>query len=168
VCFFSATKSERDHKTQKAAATEARVDVAPTPKAPEMVSTLGQGMLITGNIVCAGSVQIYGRVVGDIHASQLVICEGAKVEGKVIAPETVIKGTFNGTVHSNIVKLQSTATVDGEIFNKSLTIEQNAQFEGVARRLDTPVSAPSSAQAKGEDVAPALAPLSAQMSDIVV
>jgi cytoskeletal protein CcmA (bactofilin family) len=142
--------------------------MAAASKSPDVVSTLGQGMLITGNIVCAGSVQIFGRVVGDIHAAQLVICEGAKVEGKIVAPETVIKGTFNGTVHSNIVKLQSTALVDGEIFNKSLTIEQNAQFEGVARRLDTPVSAPSSTQAKGEDTSPALAPLAAQMSDIVV
>jgi len=43
-----------------------------------------------------------------------------------------------------------TAVVDGEILNKSLTIEQNAQFEGVARRLDKPVEAPSDEQARGE------------------
>jgi len=107
-------------------------------------------MLITGNIVCAGAVQIFGRVIGDIHASQLVICEGAKVEGKIVAPETVIQGVFSGTINGNNVKLQSTAVVDGEIFNKSLTIEQNAQFEGVARRLDKPVDAPSRAQATAE------------------
>jgi cytoskeletal protein CcmA (bactofilin family) len=168
VSYFSASKGEREITTPKAAATEARRDVAPAPKSSEIVSTLGQGMLITGNIVCAGSVQIFGRVVGDIHAAQLIICEGAKVEGKIVAPETVIKGVFNGTIHSNIVKLQSTAQVDGEIFNKSLTIEQNAQFEGVARRLDTPVAAPSSAQVKGEDIAPSLAPYATQISEIVV
>ena len=168
MSYFSASKGEREIKTPKAPASETRLDVAPAPKSAEIVSTLGQGMLITGNIVCAGSVQIYGRVVGDIHASQLVICEGAKVEGKIIAPETVIKGVFNGTIHSNSVKLQSTAVVDGEIFNKALTIEQNAQFEGVARRLETPVAAPSSAQVKGKNGAPALAPLAMQMSDIVV
>ena len=50
------------------------------------VSTLGRGMQITGNIVCAGALQIYGRVFGDIHATHLTICEGAKVEGKIIAP----------------------------------------------------------------------------------
>ncbi len=127
----------------------------------DMVSTLGQGMLITGNIVCAGSVQIFGRVIGDIHASQLMICPGARVEGTVIAPETVIQGAFSGTIHGNSVKLQSTAAVDGEIFNKSLTIEENAQFEGVARRLDKAVTAPSSAQIKGEETAPSLSPQSA-------
>ena len=161
MSYFT-SKNERDVKPQaKPVVSEARVEAAaPAPKQPDMVSTLGQGMLITGNIVCAGSVQIHGRVIGDIHAAQLVICEGAKVEGKIVAPDTVIKGSFNGTVHSNSVKLQSTAVVDGEIFNKSLTIEQNAQFEGVARRLEQPVSAPSAAQAKGEDKSPTLAPVS--------
>jgi len=161
VSYFSSKNESATKPPQKPVMGETtRVEAAPAPKQPDMVSTLGQGMLITGNIVCAGSVQIYGRVTGDIHASQLTICEGAKVEGKVVAPDTVIKGTFNGTIHSNSVKLQSTAVVDGEIFNKALTIEQNAQFEGVARRLETPVAAPTAAQAKGEDSAPALAPVS--------
>jgi cytoskeletal protein CcmA (bactofilin family) len=108
-----------------------------------MVSTFGHGMVITGNIVSAGGLQIYGQVSGEIHASQLTICEGAKVEGKVIAQDAVIHGHFKGTIHGNTVKLQSSAVVDGEIFNRSLTIEQNAQFEGVSRRLEQPVEAPS-------------------------
>ena len=136
-------------KSVKATAGEPRLNEEAAP-GKDVVSVLGQGMLVTGNIVCAGSVQISGRVIGDIHASQLVICEGAKVEGKIIAPDTTIQGVFNGTINGNNVKLQSTAVVDGEIFSKSLTIEQNAQFEGVSRRLEKPVDPPSSAQAKGE------------------
>ncbi len=123
---------------------------------PEIVSTLGHGMTVTGNIVCTGAMHVFGKVVGDIHASQLVICEGAKVEGKIVAPDLVVQGEFRGTINGNNVKLQSTAVVDGEIFNKSLTIEQNALFEGVARRLDKPVAAPSASQPPVE--APALAP----------
>lgn len=130
---------------------------APAGK-PEIVSTLGRGMTITGNVVCTGAMHVFGRVVGDIHASQLVICEGAKVDGKIIAPEIVIQGEFRGTVNGNNVKLQSSAVVDGEIFNKSLTIEQNALFEGVARRIDKPVAAPSAFEPKVEvplDLTPA-------------
>ena len=144
-------------KIVKAGEPESKPDTA-SGNALDMVSTLGHGMLITGNIVCEGSVQIFGRVVGDIHASQLVICQGARVEGKVIAPETIIQGTFNGTIQGNSVKLQSTASVEGEIFNKSLTIEENAQFEGVARRLDKAVAAPSSSQFKGNETASSLSP----------
>ena len=145
--------------------TEAR-DIKFTPavsEKPEIVSTLGRGMTVTGNIVCTGAMHVFGRVVGDIHAAQLVVCEGAKVEGKIVAPDLVVQGEFKGTINGNNVKLQSTAVVDGEIFNKSLTIEQNALFEGVARRLDKPVTPPSSAQVKGEDIAPALSPQAAPL-----
>ncbi len=128
-------------------------------KAADVLSTFGPGMVITGNIVCAGALQIYGRVSGEIHAAQLVICEGAKVEGKIVAQDTVIQGEFKGTIHGNTVKLQGTAMVDGEIYNRALTIEQNAQFEGVARRLDRPVDAPSTDRAEAAaPVQPFMAP----------
>jgi cytoskeletal protein CcmA (bactofilin family) len=126
VNYFSQGKSERDPKASRPAAPEPRFDTvktAPKPATPDVVSTFGHGMMITGNIVCAGAVQIFGRVVGEVHAAHITICEGAKVEGKLTAPEAVIQGTFNGTVHGNSVKLQGSASVDGEIFNKSLTIE---------------------------------------------
>ena len=159
MSYFSQGKGERDMKIVKEPASDVRADVGAAARRPsaDVVSVLGQGMLVTGNIVCAGSVQICGRVVGDIHAAQIVISDGAKVEGKIIAEETIIQGVFNGTINSNSVKLQSTALVEGEIFNKSLTIELNAQFEGVARRLDKPVAAPTAAQASGETEAPAVA-----------
>ena len=128
---------------------EIRVD-ASGRQSPETVSSIGRGMLITGNIVCAGSMQVLGRVVGDIHAANLIIGEGAYTEGNVIAQETVVHGVFKGTIHANSVKLQSTAVVDGEILSKSLTIEQSAQFEGIARRLDKPIDPPSSEQINGE------------------
>jgi len=81
-------------------------------------------------------------VLGDIHATQLAIGEGAHVEGNVVAQDTLIDGFFKGTIHSNTVKLHGNAVVEGEIFNKSLNIEDNAQFEGVSRRLDKPVEPP--------------------------
>ena len=52
-----------------------------------MVSTLGPGMLITGNIVSEGATQIFGRVIGDIQAAQILIGDGAQVEGNVTAHE---------------------------------------------------------------------------------
>jgi cytoskeletal protein CcmA (bactofilin family) len=145
-------------KPANGATPEPRLDSSPAPKpVQDVVSTVGSGMLVTGNIVCTGAVQIYGRVVGDIHAARLVICDGAHVEGKVVAQEAVIDGNFKGTIHGNSVKLQSSAVVDGEIYNKSLTIEENAQFEGVARRLDKAVDAPVHTQVEAGGLPPARA-----------
>lgn len=172
MSYFNAAKNDKDIKPS---AEPARLQPAmpshPVNRTPENVSTLASGMQVTGNIVCTGPLQIYGRVVGDIHAAQLTICEGARVEGKIVAPEAIIQGSFNGSIHGNIVKLQKTASVEGEIFNRSLAIEQDARFEGVARRIDQPVVAPGSEQMaakpaaaaplelRAEQQAPAVAPL---------
>jgi cytoskeletal protein CcmA (bactofilin family) len=138
------------------------VDTAvPEDTSPENISTFGRNLTITGNIVSEGSVQIFGRVIGDIHAKSLGICEGAQVEGNVIAQETVIRGQFKGVIHSDSVKIQGRASVEGEIFNKSLSVEENAQFEGMARRLEKPVVAPSNIQAKSDK------PVWAQTADVV-
>ena len=110
--------------------------------ASESVTTFGRGLLITGNVVCAGAINVFGRVVGDIHAMSLTIEEGARVDGKVTVQEAIIRGAFKGTLYGGSVKLQGTAMVEGEVHNNSLSIEENAMFEGVARRLDRPVKAP--------------------------
>jgi cytoskeletal protein CcmA (bactofilin family) len=112
----------------------------------DVVSTLGAGMLITGNIVCEGSAQIFGRVIGDIQAAQVLIGDGARVEGNITAQEVGINGAFKGTVRAHNVRLKGSATVDGEVFSKSLTVEESVQFEGVSRRLEKPIEVPSSAQ----------------------
>jgi len=136
--FSRRKKEQHDAKTSPAPAAAP----ASASKSPDL-STFGHGMQITGNVVCPGTLQIFGRITGDLRVSHLVICEGARVEGKITAQQTVIKGMFSGTIHCNTVKLEKTAVVEGEIFNKALTVEQGAQFEGVARRLETEVEAPS-------------------------
>jgi cytoskeletal protein CcmA (bactofilin family) len=132
----------KDAKSAKAAG-----DVfMPGKGSSDMLTTIGRGVLITGNIVSTGALQVFGRVTGEIRASHVVISEGANVDGKVTVQEAVVQGTFKGTLHGNKIKLQGTAVVDGELFNKSLTIEEDAQFEGTSRRLDRPVEAPSMEQ----------------------
>jgi cytoskeletal protein CcmA (bactofilin family) len=102
LSYLSQLKGERDKKGLKLAQDEPRLpEPADNSRLLEKASILGAGMIITGNIVCDGSVQIFGRVIGDIHVSHLLICEGAEVEGKITAEETSIQGAFKGTLHSN-------------------------------------------------------------------
>lgn len=121
----------------------ARAEPALTPQRSDAGSTIGSGMLIVGSIVCAGAVTVQGRVVGDIHAAQLVIAEGGRVDGEIKAQDVTIRGAFNGTLYGGSVKLQGAATVEGDVYNNSLAIGENALFEGMARRLEKPVNAPS-------------------------
>src|SRR5262249_8448813 len=45
----------------------------------------GSDMSIVGNIECNGPAQVFGRIKGELRASDLVICDGAQIEGSVIA-----------------------------------------------------------------------------------
>ncbi len=136
MSYFSQPKVPNSPKAEPASAPAAS-------SKQEMVSTIGPSVIITGQIVCAGTLEIHGRVSGDIHASRLMIAGGAGVDGDVMAQDAFIEGNFKGTLHANNVKMSGTAVVNGEIFNRSLSIDQNAQFEGVSRRLEKPIEAPS-------------------------
>jgi len=65
-----------------------------------------------------------------------MISDGAEVEGNVVAEELTVGGRVKGIIHANRVKLSSTTDVQGDIFHRSLAIEENARFEGTSRRDD--------------------------------
>jgi cytoskeletal protein CcmA (bactofilin family) len=147
LSYFTAAKTGRDKTTGNGAASEVRPSETSTARSSfDSVSTLGPGIVITGNIICEGSTQIFGRVTGDIQAAQIVIGEGARVEGNLTALEVAINGTFKGTIRGNNVRLKGTANVEGEIFSKSLAVEENVQFEGMSRKLDKPIDLPAITQ----------------------
>jgi cytoskeletal protein CcmA (bactofilin family) len=146
VSYFSQAKGGRDKARVIGSVAEASPGetTAVVKSFADTVSTLGPGMVITGNIVCQDSAQIFGRVIGDIQAVAIVVGEGAHVEGNITAQEVCINGAFKGTIRGNTVKLRGAASVDGEVFSRSLTVEENVQFEGVSRRLEKPVELPTS------------------------
>jgi cytoskeletal protein CcmA (bactofilin family) len=117
-----------------------------TPGASEAISSISSGLSIVGKIVGHGAVTIFGHVEGELHASTVVIAEGAQVEGDVVAEELTISGHVEGTIHANSVKLNSTAVVDGDIFHRSLVVEENARFEGASRRLEDVIETSSRVQ----------------------
>jgi cytoskeletal protein CcmA (bactofilin family) len=130
----------KDDHDQPAAAVQ-RPQPAPATKpavqAPDdPASTIGRKMSVVGKIVDEGTVRVLGRIEGELRASIVLIEEGAKVEGDLVAEELTIGGTVKGTIHANRVRLNSTAVVEGDIFHRSLSIEENARFEGMSKRED--------------------------------
>lgn len=101
---------------------------------PDKASSISAGMTIFGKVIGSGDVKVFGRIEGELQASNVQICEGAQVEGNIVAEQLSIGGRVKGTIHAARVRLQSTADVDGDIFHRSLAIEENARFEGTSRR----------------------------------
>jgi cytoskeletal protein CcmA (bactofilin family) len=119
----------------------------PVPKA-RTGSCIGSGMSIIGNVECNGAAQVFGRIEGELRASDLLLGNGAQVEGSVIAQEVTVCGRVKGTVRAVHVKLQNGGVVEGDIFHRSLSIDENSQFEGSSRRVENPIDSLSSVNAK--------------------
>ena len=105
----------------------------------DQASFISRGMTV---VVGEGTVEIFGGIEGELRALTVLINEGAKVEGDIVAEELTISGQVKGTIHANRVKLNSTAMVEGDIFHRSLSIEENARFEGLSKREDKAVDVP--------------------------
>src|SRR5262249_35413901 len=124
-------------------------------------SCIGSDMSIVGKIECNGPAQVFGQIEGELRASELLISDGAQVEGNVIAQNVTICGRVKGTIRAVRVKLQNGGAVEGDIFHRSLSIDENSQFEGSSRRVENPTEPSSSVDAKGlqkKDMVPAPLP----------
>jgi cytoskeletal protein CcmA (bactofilin family) len=136
----------------------------PTTKAGT-ASCIGSDMSIVGKIDCNGPAQVFGRIEGEVRASDLQISDGAQVEGNVIAQTVTVCGRVKGTIRADRVKLQNGGAVEGDIFHRTLSIDENSQFEGSSRRVENPMEPSASVDAKApqkdlqkKDLAPASLP----------
>lgn len=103
-------------------------------------SVIGSDLTIMGNLVSRGEVHVEGEIQGDIHGTNVVVGEKAKITGAIIADEIVVRGHVMGSIRGKKVMLQSTSHVEGDVFHQALAIEQGAFFEGKSRRAEDPTA----------------------------
>jgi cytoskeletal protein CcmA (bactofilin family) len=111
-------------------------------------SCIGSDMSIVGKIECNGPAQVFGRIEGELRASDLLVGDGATIDGSVIAQNVTVCGRIKGIIRAVRVKLQNGGAVEGDIFHRSLSIDENSLFEGSSRRVENPTEIPSSIDAK--------------------
>jgi cytoskeletal protein CcmA (bactofilin family) len=129
--------------------------VAPKPERTTKTgpdSCIGSGMSVVGKIECNGPAQVFGRIEGELRASDLLIGESAQIEGNVVAQNVTVCGRVKGTIRAVRVKLQNGGAVEGDIFHKSLSIDENSLFEGSSRRVENPTDPSSDVSPKKKDI----------------
>lgn len=101
-------------------------------------SIIAKGLVITGNLVSDGELQIEGIVVGDIKAEKISIGETAHVTGSIDASTLLIRGKVDGGIKGIEVSIMSTASVRGDVVNNSLNIDPGAIIDGHCKYSDNP------------------------------
>jgi Polymer-forming cytoskeletal len=97
-----------------------------------------------GRISSKNSFELSPLYTGHFHKPS----RNAQVEGSVVAEDVMVRGRLIGSVRALRVMLQSTAYVEGNLFHKSLSLEQGTHFEGESRPSDDPLSIPEIHAAK--------------------
>lgn len=112
-------------------ARDARSDAA-ARDVNDVVSVIGPGMEIVGDIKCDGTVRIEGKVEGSIRSSKsVVVGKVGSVSGDIETQDVVVAGTVNGTVvGASRVELQETCRVEGDIRSRRIKLDEGGQVEG--------------------------------------
>lgn len=117
-----------------------------------VLSLVGVGMKVTGDIETSGVVKIEGTVDGCIrNARQVLLGRQGEITGDIRARDVVLGGRVCGTIYaSERVEVQGTASVLGDIQTKSIVVLEGARVNG-AVKMDASASSNSSGDDEDAD-----------------
>jgi cytoskeletal protein CcmA (bactofilin family) len=103
-------------------------------------SIVAKDMTVVGDLETEGVVRIEGRVRGTVRAgAQVLIGQGALLEGDLHTKEAVVGGDVTGSIHATErVELQPTASVTGNIITPRIAVLEGGKVTGEVRIQDQP------------------------------
>jgi cytoskeletal protein CcmA (bactofilin family) len=105
------------------------------------LSIIGNDLTIVGQglkIVTRGTLQVEGKIEGDVIGNEVIIGEKGHVTGVVSGQSVVVHGAVAGTVKGVHVALKSGARVDGDVLHHQLSVDQGAHLDGRVKRPADP------------------------------
>jgi cytoskeletal protein CcmA (bactofilin family) len=123
---------------------------AATMHPSEAISSISAETTVVGKIVCKGSIKIYGLVEGELSASKAIVAHGAQIKSDIVADELIISGRVKGNLYARRVKLRDMAVIEGDIYHRSLSIDENVRFEGSSRPNGELPEAPSTIEVSSD------------------
>ena len=94
-------------------------------------SVIEEDLTIEGNIRSSeGSVDINGRVVGDVSAEIIAVQLSGSVDGAMSATKIAVEGSHTGSLKCDDLKLASTSQVQADVVAKVMATESGAKVKG--------------------------------------
>ena len=94
-------------------------------------SVIEEDLTIEGNIRSSeGSVDINGRVVGDVSAEIIAVQLSGSVDGAMSATKIAVEGSHTGSLKCDDLKLSSTSQVQADVVAKVMATESGAKVKG--------------------------------------
>jgi len=118
-------------------------------------SVIGQGTVVRGNVRGEGSIEIYGRVDGNVIVTgDVTLGENASVRGDVSGVRVSVGGAVTGDLTgTEAVIVEGAAQITGDITAPRIGIEEGARVRG-ALKTDEPSGSPAARSANEPRRAP--------------
>jgi len=97
-----------------------------------VISIVGVGMEVIGDMAAEGTIRIEGTVRGTVYAGKaVVIGKDGFVEGEVTTQDAIVSGRLQGVLlAASRLEVQATATINGDVRTRRLQLEEGATLNG--------------------------------------
>jgi cytoskeletal protein CcmA (bactofilin family) len=98
----------------------------------KVVTILGPGTMLRGELRCRGTIRVEGTVVGGVASGDsVVLLENGRIQGDVTAGQVIVGGEIVGNV-SAVERIEITAKgrVVGDMIAPRISIHEGVLFEG--------------------------------------
>lgn len=102
-------------------------------------SVLTADVVMEGNLVTSGNLELNGTIHGAVQAAHVVIDVNGAVNGQVVAEEIVIRGRVIGPICGVRVHLLPGAQVEGDVLSHGIIVENGAFIDGQIRHSEDPL-----------------------------
>ena len=95
----------------------------------EKTTTLLSDVTIKGDIIEKEKLVLDSKVEGDVTADRLHTHSGSNIDGNISSSNVILGGISKGNINSDVIKIRSTAQVEGVLNQKNLSIQEGAKLK---------------------------------------
>ena len=136
-------RKRKDEDRQEGAEPQLQTDDAAASAEPVGgTSVLTADVVMEGNLLTNGDLQLEGTLHGSVQARRIVIDATGEINchgGYVVAEEVIIHGRVIGPICGVRVHLAPGAQVEGDVLNQSIVVEDGAFIDGQIRHSEDPL-----------------------------
>ncbi|MEM7318212.1 MAG: polymer-forming cytoskeletal protein [Pseudomonadota bacterium] len=96
-----------------------------------MKTVVEEDLTVEGDIKSSdGSVEVKGKVVGNVAAASVILHERGVVDGALTASSVSVEGNYKGNLKCDDLRLAATSHVNGDISARTMTTESGSKLVG--------------------------------------
>ena len=95
----------------------------------DKTSILLSDISVEGNLVEKDKIILDAKISGDVKAGEVITHSRSNITGNVKSKVASLGGKLKGNVNSDKITIKKTANIEGELYQKTLSIQEGAHLK---------------------------------------